>query len=169
MPDRLKPMPRARLPRLAATLLLAAAAGLAHAKDAPPAAEDPVLEAKLQAIAGELRCLVCQNETIAASNADLAVDLRRQVRQMLREGKSEREIIDYMTARYGDFVLYSPPFKTTTALLWLGPALLLLIGGAVLGRHLARRREQQAVKPLTQAESARAQALLAGEGKDGRA
>ena len=132
-------MPRARLARLAATLLLAAAAGLAHAKDAPPAAEDPVLEAKLQAIAGELRCLVCQNETIAASNADLAVDLRRQVRQMLGEGKSEREIIDYMTARYGDFVLYRPPVKASTALLWYGPAALMVGGVAVLWLVLRRR------------------------------
>lgn len=128
-----------RLLRGAIALLLALAAGWATAKDAPPAAEDPVIEKRLQAIAGELRCLVCQNETIAASNADLAVDLRREVRQMLREGKSEREIIDYMTARYGDFVLYRPPVKASTALLWFGPAVLLVGGVAVLWLVLRRR------------------------------
>lgn len=127
------------LARGLAVALLAAAAAAAFAKDAPPAAEDPVLEKRMQAIAGELRCLVCQNETIAASNADLAVDLRRQVREMLREGKSEREIIDYMTARYGDFVLYRPPVKGSTALLWFGPAALLVGGVAVLWLVLRRR------------------------------
>jgi len=118
---------------------LALAPTPAMAKDAPPAAEDPVLEKRLQAIASELRCLVCQNETIAGSNAELAVDLRRQVRDMLREGKTEREIIDYMTARYGDFVLYRPPVKTSTALLWFGPAVLLVGGMAVLWLVLRRR------------------------------
>ena len=96
---------------------VATAPGPAAAKEAAPAVEDPALEARMQAIAIELRCLVCQNQTIADSNADLAVDLRNQVRQMLREGKGQQEIIDYMTARYGGFVLYRPPVKGTTALL----------------------------------------------------
>src|SRR5512134_3812499 len=96
----------------------------AFGADAAPAADDPVLEARVLRIAGELRCLVCQNQTIADSHADLAQDLRRQVREMIRQGKSDAEIIDYMTARYGDFVLYRPPLKSTTALLWFGPALL---------------------------------------------
>lgn len=113
------------------------------AKDAPPAVADPVLEARMQAIAIELRCLVCQNQTIADSNADLAVDLRNQVREMLRQGKSDREIIDYMTARYGDFVLYRPPVKTTTALLWFGP-LVLLVGGLVILVLVLRRRSRMA-------------------------
>jgi cytochrome c-type biogenesis protein CcmH len=114
-------------------------AGSATAKEAVPAVEDPVLEAKLVRIAAELRCLVCQNQTIADSNADLAVDLRRQVREMLQRGDSEREILDYMTARYGDFVLYRPPLKGSTAVLWFGPALLLFVGAGVLFFILRRR------------------------------
>jgi cytochrome c-type biogenesis protein CcmH len=106
--------------------------------DAAPAVANPALEAKVQAIAAELRCLVCQNQTIADSNADLANDLRRQVREMLQQGKTQAQILDYMTARYGDFVLYRPPVKNTTVLLWAGPAL--LFGVAALGLVLALRR-----------------------------
>jgi cytochrome c-type biogenesis protein CcmH len=90
-------------------------------------------------VTAELRCLVCQNQTIADSHADLAVDLRNQVRDMLRQGKTDREIIDYMTARYGDFVLYRPPVKPTTMLLWFGPAVLLLGGLTTLVLVLRRR------------------------------
>lgn len=108
-------------------------------QQAPDASADPALEKRVLAIAAELRCLVCQNETIAASHADLAVDLRNQVREMLRQGRSEREILDYMTARYGDFVLYRPPVKTTTALLWFGPAVLLAAGLLTLWLVLRRR------------------------------
>jgi len=128
-------------------LLLAAAwlgALPASAKEAAPEAADPALEARMQAVASELRCLVCQNQTIADSQADLAVDLRRQVRDMLRQGKSEHEIIDYMTARYGDFVLYRPPMKPTTVLLWFGPALLLAAGLAALVLVLRRRSRMAA-------------------------
>jgi cytochrome c-type biogenesis protein CcmH len=118
--------------------LLAPLAG-AHAKEATPAAQDPVLEARMLRIAAELRCLVCQNQTIADSNADLAVDLRRQVREALQRGDSERQIIDYMTARYGDFVLYRPPVRADTALLWFGPLVLLVAGLATLVLILYRR------------------------------
>ena len=124
-------------PLLAA--LLASLALAALAKDAAPAAADPALEARMVAITAELRCLVCQNETIAASPADLAVDLRRQVREMLGQGKTNREILDYMTARYGDFVLYRPPVKATTLLLWFGPAVLLAGGLTTLWLVLRRR------------------------------
>jgi cytochrome c-type biogenesis protein CcmH len=124
------------------SVVLAVAAIAAPAKEAAPAVEDPALEARMQAIAVELRCLVCQNQTIADSNADLAVDLRNQVKQMLREGKSQREIIDYMTARYGDFVLYRPPVKGTTMLLWFGPAVALLAGIATLVLVLRRRSQR---------------------------
>ncbi len=119
--------------------VLACAAFGAAAKDAADVAADPVLEKRTLAVAAELRCLVCQNQTIADSNADLAIDLRNQVREMLRSGKSEREIVDYMTARYGDFVLYRPPVKTSTALLWFGPALLMLGGLVTLWLVLRRR------------------------------
>ena len=111
----------------------------AAAKEAAPASDDPVLEARVMRIAAELRCLVCQNQTIADSHADLAVDLRNQVRDMVRRGQSQEQIIDYMTARYGDFVLYRPPVKSTTALLWFGPAVL-LVGAVVVFVLLLRRR-----------------------------
>ncbi len=117
--------------------LLASAA--AHAGEAAPAVADPALEKRVMAVASELRCLVCQNQTIADSHAELAVDLRNQVRDMLRKGQSQEEIVAYMTARYGDFVLYRPPLKETTALLWFGPGLLLLGALATLVIVLRRR------------------------------
>ena len=95
-------------------------------------------------ITAELRCLVCQNQTIADSNASLAIDLRRETRELLRQGKSDREVVDYMTARYGDFVLYRPPLKATTALLWFGPAAMLAVGAAVLLLVLRRRTKMAA-------------------------
>ena len=125
----------AELRRFLTALLLCVCAAAWAADDA---ALD-TLDARVQAIAAELRCLVCQNQTIADSHAGLAIDLRRQVREMLQAGKNEREIIDYMTARYGDFVLYRPPVKTSTALLWFGPALL-LVGGVVVLVTVLRRR-----------------------------
>jgi cytochrome c-type biogenesis protein CcmH len=138
-------------------LTVCAATGLA--RDAAPAAEDPVLDKRVMALAEELRCLVCQNQTLADSNADLALDLRRQIREQLKDGKSERQVIDYLVDRYGDFVLYRPPLKATTVLLWFGPFLLLALGALVLVRRIRRQRtETQA--PLSQAERARAAELL---------
>lgn len=119
--------------------MLAGVAGQAAAKEAAPATDDPVLEARMMRLSNELRCLVCQNETIAASNADLAIDLKNQVREMMRNGKTDAEILQYMTDRYGDFVLYRPPLKSTTILLWFGPALLLIGGATVLLITLRRR------------------------------
>ena len=127
----------------AAAVVLAANA-LAVARDAPPEAADPAIEARMVRITSELRCLVCQNQTIADSNAGLAVDLRKETREMLKQGKSDAEIVDYMTARYGDFVLYRPPLRTKTVPLWFGPALLLLIGGTVLVLTLRRRSRMAA-------------------------
>ena len=124
---------------LCATALLLGAAPAARAADAPAAAEDPVLEKRTLALSAELRCLVCQNQTIADSDAGLAVDLRNQVRKMLREGKTEKQIMEYMTQRYGDFVLYRPPVNAHTALLWFGPPLLLVLGGLGLWLVLRRR------------------------------
>jgi cytochrome c-type biogenesis protein CcmH len=111
----------------------------AQGKEAAPATADPALEAHVMRLSAELRCLVCQNETIAASHADLAVDLRNQVREMLRNGQTDRQVFDYMTARYGDFVLYRPPLKSTTALLWFGPFVFLAGGLAGLWWMLRRR------------------------------
>jgi len=125
-------------------LVLTTMFGVAQAKDAAPAAADPVLEARMQRIAIELRCLVCQNQTIADSNASLAVDLRREARALIKQGKSDAEVVDYMTARYGDFVLYRPPLRATTLLLWFGPALMLAGGAAVLVTVLRRRSRMTA-------------------------
>ena len=102
-------------------------------------AADPALEARMLAITSELRCLVCQNQTIADSHADLAVDLRQQVREMLQRGRTPEQIRRYMTDRYGDFILYRPPLKATTAALWLGPGLLLVIALAALALVIRRR------------------------------
>jgi cytochrome c-type biogenesis protein CcmH len=124
---------------LLACLLALGLAGAARGGEAAPAADDPALEARVLAITEELRCLVCQNQTIADSHADLAVDLRNQVREMLRRGESRDQIIAYMTARYGDFVLYRPPLKPATLLLWFGPGLLLVGGLATLVIVLRRR------------------------------
>jgi len=123
--------------------LLAACLSLS-AKEATPEAADPALEARMVKITSELRCLVCQNQTIADSNASLAVDLRREARALIKQGKSDAEVVDYMTARYGDFVLYRPPLRATTMLLWFGPALMLVAGAAVLVIVLRRRSRMAA-------------------------
>jgi cytochrome c-type biogenesis protein CcmH len=135
---------RSPVVRIAASLLLALAATAGSAKQAEPEAADPALEARMLRITAELRCLVCQNQTIADSHAPLAVDLRRETRELLQQGKSDREILDYMTDRYGDFVLYRPPLKSSTALLWFGPAALLVLGGTGLIFVLRRRTRMAA-------------------------
>ncbi|HHV47492.1 MAG TPA: cytochrome c-type biogenesis protein CcmH [Rhodocyclaceae bacterium] len=125
-------------------------------------ATDPVAEKRLQALSRELRCLVCQNETIADSNAELAVDLRREIRGMIHEGRSDNEILEFMVTRYGDFVLYRPPVKAITLLLWGGPIALLLIAVLSLRSYLKRRSILVAKtdKPLSAEETRRAEALL---------
>ena len=130
----------------------------AHAGEAVPAAADPQVERRVMSVAEELRCLVCQNQTIADSNAPLAVDLRDQVREKIRQGMSEQEIVDYMVARYGDFVRYRPPLKMTTLLLWFGPLLLLVCALFFLIRRL--RSGSGNVAPLSDGDRARAAALL---------
>ncbi len=124
-------------PRLLRALVLGAALGAALGAHATAPEPDPV-EVRTHALASQLRCLVCQNQTIADSNAPLALDLKAQVRQQLAQGKRDDEVIAYMTARYGDFVLYKPPVQGNTLLLWVGPAL--LMGGALLGLVLVLRR-----------------------------
>lgn len=152
-------------PALAALLLCAAPAG---AKEATPMGDDPALEARMMAMASELRCLVCQNQTLADSHADLAVDLRREIRELMAKGMTDDQIRAYLVERYGDFVLYRPPWKLTTALLWAGPLLLVATGGAVLALSLRRRRRQSLDDdaPLTDEERARVRRILAdAEGK----
>ena len=148
-------------------MLLAVLAHAAWSGEAAPAVADPALEARVMAVATELRCLVCQNQTLADSNAPLAVDLRDQIREQMRQGASERDIVDYMVARYGDFVRYRPPFKAATVLLWAGPALLMLAGFAALYYRL-RRRRGEAQPGLSDEQRSRAQALLAGGPEAGR-
>ena len=131
----------ARLLRAAALCVsVALGAGIALAADAPSASANPELEARMMSLAAELRCLVCQNQTIADSHASLAEDLRQQIREMLAKGQTDRQVLDYMTQRYGDFVLYRPPFKASTALLWAGPALLMVLALGTLVVVLRRRQ-----------------------------
>ncbi|MDR0247087.1 MAG: cytochrome c-type biogenesis protein CcmH [Burkholderiales bacterium] len=137
--------------------------GIVVANEAVPTENDPVAQKRAVELAAKLRCLVCQNQSIAESDAELAVDLRQQVREQIAAGKTDREIITFMTDRYGDFVLYEPPMKPATLLLWIGP-LLLLATGVVAMVFLLRGRSQTATEsaPLTEAEQARAAALLEG-------
>jgi len=109
------------------------------AGEAKPLGDDPVIEARLKTLSQDLRCLVCQNTTLADSSAPLAEDLRQEIRKLMREGKSDQEVVDYLVARYGDFVRYRPPVNNETALLWFGPFLLLIIGAFVLYRALKRQ------------------------------
>lgn len=125
---------------LAAALAIALAAAPPVAGAAAPPGADPALEKRVMRLAEELRCLVCQNQTIADSNADLAVDLRNQVREQLRQGRNEDDVRRYMVERYGDFVLYRPPLKGATLLLWFGPPALVCAGMTGLVLYLRRRR-----------------------------
>ena len=147
---------------LVASLLLALAVSTPRAAEAPPLAEDPVVEARLLVIAEEVRCLVCQNESLAGSRADLAQDLRREIRKLIREGKTDKEVMDFLVSRYGDYVRYRPPVKPTTWLLWGGPFVLLAAGLA--GLMLFERRRRSASVAFTPEEQREADALL-GEGK----
>ncbi|RIX49704.1 MAG: cytochrome c-type biogenesis protein CcmH [Rhodocyclales bacterium GT-UBC] len=144
-----------------AVIALAFCVGLAQAGEAQPVAEDPVLEARVQALAEVLRCLVCQNQNLADSHAELAIDLKNQVREMLRRGQTEKEVIDYLVQRYGDFVLYRPPVKSSTWLLWGGPFALFSAGLGMLYLNL-RRRRQQGGEVLSAEERSAASSLLEG-------
>jgi cytochrome c-type biogenesis protein CcmH len=153
--------------RLALVLVVVAIALspiLLLAADAVPTEKDPIAAARAVALSEKLRCLVCQNQTILESNADLAQDLRRQIREQIAAGKSDKDIVDYMVARYGDFVLYQPPVKSTTLLLWAGPALLVAIGFLVLARTVRVRRARPEAPTLTTEERERVARLLAGNG-----
>ena len=148
---------RAGMRALAAAVLVAAATA-ALAAESQPVAADPALEARVNGLAAELRCLVCQNQSLADSHADLAIQLKGQVRDQLRAGRTEAQVIAYMTERYGDFVLYRPPLKASTVLLWAGPALLVAGGLGALGWGL--RRKAPTVVELSDEERQRAAALL---------
>lgn len=140
-----------------AALILSAVAAYSNA--------DPVtaIDKRVATVSQELRCLVCQNQTIADSEADLAVDLRRQVRELLVAGRSEKEVVQYMTERYGDFVVYRPPMRADTLLLWFGPAILLVAGSGLL---VLRIRRLPAAAPMSAADRNRADTLLQGRGEE---
>jgi cytochrome c-type biogenesis protein CcmH len=128
-------------------------------KAALPNADDPVIEQRLVKLAEDLRCLVCQNESLAGSHAELAEDLRREIRTQMKAGRDDKQVIAYLTERYGDFVLYRPPFKPVTWLLWLGPVLFLGIGGGAWYMTLRRRRDVPAA-PVDEKKRAAAAQLL---------
>ncbi|HEX8846944.1 MAG TPA: cytochrome c-type biogenesis protein [Pyrinomonadaceae bacterium] len=151
---------------LLALMLWLLSAPLALANEAQPVAEDPELEKRVLALAENFRCMQCQNETLAASHAPLAVDLRQKMREMMRAGKSDEEITAFMTDRWGDYVLFRPPVKLTTYLLWFGPFLLLAAGVVVQYLYLKRRRERLREAPLSESERKRVEALL-GDGLKG--
>lgn len=133
---------------------------LSVAKDAAPLAEDPVLEQRLISISEEMRCLVCQNESLAGSRSDLANDLRREIRTLIQEGKSDDQIRTFMVERYGDFVLYRPPVKPITWLLWIGPFVILVIGIVGLLSYLRRRNLSIPSTALSKTDNEKIDALL---------
>ena len=141
-------------------MLLSCLAFTAGAKEAQPDAADPQLEKRVMKLSQELRCLVCQNETLADSRADLAEDLRSKIREQMKAGKSDKEIVAFLTDRYGDFVLYRPPVKPTTYLLWFGPFVLLIAGLALLFHYLKQRSELISERPLSAEERGRVEELL---------
>src|SRR5205814_4019976 len=142
-------------------VVLALFALCAPAKEAQPLAEDEAVEQRLIGIADELRCLVCQNESLAGSRAELAQDLRREIRGLIKGGKSDAEILEFLVSRYGDFVRYRPPFKPSTWLLWIAPFAFVAIGIGALTMYLRRRAPLS--PPLSATDRARADALIAGE------
>lgn len=151
----------ARVPTL--LLLLACVTFVATAKEAQSMSDDPALDKRVYTLSQQLRCLVCQNETLADSQADLAADLRRQIREQMKAGKSDKEVVAFLTDRYGDFVLYNPPVKPKTYLLWFGPFILLAGGLFALFRALKHRRMLIQERPLTEAERQRAHEILKTE------
>jgi cytochrome c-type biogenesis protein CcmH len=149
--------------RAIAAAVLSCASTLAFAQAEEVAKPDAAVERRLKDLGEELRCLVCQNQTIADSNAPLALDLRNQIRTQIGQGRSDDQIRAYMVERYGDFVLYKPPFKATTLVLWVGPLLLLALGGAIFWTVVARRKSDTPVPEPQPARRAEIEALLGGD------
>ncbi len=141
-------------------LLVCLLPAFSYAGQATDLAADPVLEKRMIGLAENLRCLVCQNESLASSHAELAEDLRREVREQMKKGMNDQEIVDYLVSRYGDFVLYDPPVKKYTLVLWYGPFVLLLLGGGILFYQLRKRKSQISETELSDEDAQRAAALL---------
>ncbi|MCP9454778.1 MAG: cytochrome c-type biogenesis protein CcmH [Nitrospira sp.] len=147
-------------------IVLLLVSGSAWAGEARPMGDNPAIEARLKQLASELRCLVCQNQTLADSNAPQAEDLRREVREMIAQNMSDQEIIDFLVSRYGDFVLYRPPFKPTTVLLWAGPFVLMVGGGVALAVTLRRRQHMIREAMMTEDDRRRVEQLLSQRSKE---
>jgi len=146
--------------KILSSLLLASLVSIAYADEALPLASDPALEQRLISISEEMRCLVCQNESLSGSRSELAQDLRREIRDLIRQGKTDAEIRTFMVDRYGDFILYRPPVKPTTWLLWIGPFVLMIAGIMALLMYLRRRNSQVNSVALSDDENKRIDALL---------
>lgn len=153
-------MLRQILQSLALVLSMICSVNTALAKDAVPLAEDPAIEQRLIVISEEMRCLVCQNESLAGSRSDLANDLRREIRNLIKEGKTDDQIRSFMVERYGDFVLYRPPVKPITWFLWIGPFVILFVGIIGLMVYLRRRNQSVPSTKLSEADNRRIDALL---------
>ncbi|VAW88244.1 Cytochrome c heme lyase subunit CcmL [hydrothermal vent metagenome] len=132
----------------------------ALAKEAALMQADPVLEKRVMGLAHELRCLVCQNQSLGDSHSEFAIDMRSEIREQMRQGKNDEQVTDFMVQRYGDFIRFRPPVKSTTFLLWFGPLILLALGGAVLFISLKRRKRTVKTVPLSDEDRKRAEALL---------
>ena len=144
-------------------VVLCSLPGFALAKEAKSISDDPELEKRVMALSEQLRCQVCQNETLAGSHAELAADMRQLIREQMKAGKSDDEIVAFLTARYGKRIRYNPPFDPTTYLLWVGPFVLLLAGIAFLLRYVKQRRELISEQPLSAEDRKRAEELLQAE------
>ena len=150
-------------PRLLALLLLLCflpSAAMAQVRTEDKPSDDPVIEERLAKLSHELRCLQCQNQTLADSPSDLAADMRREIREQMKAGKSDKEIVAFLTERYGQFILYRPRVSPLTYLLWFGPFVLLLAGLYVLFRYIRQRRDSITEQPLTAEERRRAEEML---------
>ncbi len=153
---------------LTVIVLLVASVGLQAGVVEPRGFDDPAEESRYRRLIAELRCLVCQNQNLADSNADLAKDLRNQTYDMIKAGKTDEEIVSFMVKRYGDFVLYRPPLKSTTFLLWFGPLILMILGAVVLLIQIRRRNIRPPPKALSAEEQEKLKDILANTGEDSR-
>ena len=156
--------------RFVAVLLIVCAWSVnAYAKEAEPVMGDAALQARVMNLGGELRCLVCQGESLAESRSDFAKDMLSKIKELMKQGKSDQEIKDYLVARYGDFILYRPPFSGITAYIWIAPFVLAVAGASLLIFNIKRRRERVKVAPLSEEEQARVNSLLKEDTGDSKA
>ena len=154
---------------VAVLLILCAWSVNAYAKEAEPVMGDAALQARVMNLGGELRCLVCQGESLAESRSDFAKDMLSKIKELMKQGKSDQEIKDYLVARYGDFILYRPPFSGITAYIWIAPFVLAVAGASLLIFNIKRRRERVKVAPLSEEEQARVNSLLKEDTGDSKA